>query len=145
MLDRLFALLQLLGRLLLELLELRLRELHEGLVVRCERIRGECLQRGAERSARLLERGHPAGVLGPQHEPGSRGADQETDDESDDHLGRRTLEMGSDGTRTDHQNAGPDEPESPSEPARRAYVRVAGKVKQKKRALCALSPERGCA
>ena len=53
---------------------LRLGELHEGLVVRRERIRGECLQRGAERGARLLERGHPAGVLGPQHDPGSRGA-----------------------------------------------------------------------
>src|SRR4029079_7628451 len=57
--------------------------------------------------------------------------------------GRRTLEIRSDGTRADHENAGPDEPESPSEPARRDYVRVAREVKQKKRALCALSAGRG--
>ena len=73
-------------------------------------------------AACLLERAHAARVLGPHHEPGCRDTDEETDDESDDHWGRRTLEIESDGTGTDHENAGPDEPESPSEPARRAYV-----------------------
>ena len=48
MLDRLLALLQLVGLAFLELLELRLGEFQEGLVVRRERVCGERLQRGAE-------------------------------------------------------------------------------------------------
>ena len=95
MLDRLLALLELLGRLLLELLELGLRELQEGLVVRRERVGRERLHRRLERAARLLER-RPSfdGVLGAQHKPGAAAPTHETDEESDDHLGRRTLERG---------------------------------------------------
>src|SRR6476469_182857 len=102
MLDRLLPLLQLLGRPLLQLLQLRLGEFHEGLVVRRKGVCGERLQGGAERRPGFFERAHATRVLSPQHEPGCCRADEETDDESDDHLGRRTLEIGSDNTRRDH-------------------------------------------
>src|SRR5262249_19327740 len=54
-----------------------------------------------------FERGHSAGVLSPQGQPGSRRADEETDDEPNDHLGRRTLEMGSDDARPDREKRRP--------------------------------------
>ena len=120
MLDRLLALLQLVGLAFLELLELGLGELQEGLVVRRERVCRERLQRGRASSAsssvltrlaywaRTTSQVAAAPTRRPMTSPTIIGAQNPRDSR-----------------RTDHENAGPDEPESPSEPARRAYVAAA--------------------
>ena len=76
MLDRLLPLVEILGRLLLDLLELGLRELEEGRVARGERVRGESLHRRLEGLAR---------VGGAQGKPGTCGTEEKTDEDADDH------------------------------------------------------------
>ena len=75
-LDRLLALVEILRRVLLQLLELGLREIEERLVARRERVGGERLHRRLERRAR---------IGGAQGEPGGRGAEEKTDEDADDH------------------------------------------------------------
>ena len=89
MLDRLLSLLEVLRRLLLQLLELGLRELEERLVARGERVGREGLHRRLERAARFVEDAQPRRVLRAQHEPGAGGAEDEADQDSgDDHRAR---------------------------------------------------------
>ncbi len=76
MLDRELALLEIGGRLLVQLLELGLRQLEEALVARRERV-------GRERLHRRLERGPWIGRA--QREPRCCGADDEADEDADDH------------------------------------------------------------
>ena len=76
---------------LLLLLELARGEVEERLVVPVQGLGRECAETRRE-----------LGVLAPEEEPGAACSEDQSDDESDDHLGRRTLEIGSDGTGTDH-------------------------------------------
>jgi len=75
-LDRLLALVEILRRLLLQLLELGLREIEERPVARRERVGGERLHRRLEGRAR---------IGGTQGEPGDCSAEEETDEDADDH------------------------------------------------------------
>jgi hypothetical protein len=117
-LHRLAALLEVVRRPLLELLELGLRKLEEGLVARRERIGGERLHRHRERVARVLERREPAAVVQARDRRGRGGADGETEDEGDQGHGPTNGRSAVGRCRCRKEKAGPDEPVSPSEPAR---------------------------
>jgi hypothetical protein len=88
-LDRLPALLEVGGRLLLQLLELRLRELEERPVARRERVGGQRLQRHLEGAPRVFEHAELRRVLRAREEPGARGADDDPcENGCDDHRAR---------------------------------------------------------
>ncbi len=85
MLDRLLALLEVGCRLLLQLLELRLRELEERAAGLRESVGGERLHRDLELAARLLDRDQAGRVLRAHDEIRRDGAEDEPYQESDDH------------------------------------------------------------
>ena len=88
MLDRLLALLQLVGLAFLELLELRLGKLQEGLVVRRERVCASAFSvepSDARASSSVLTR---LAYWARTTSQVAASTDEQTDDESDDHWGR---------------------------------------------------------
>ena len=84
MLDRLLALVEVVRRLRLELLELRLRKREEGLAARCECVGREGPHRPLEGAARVFEQAESRGVVRANGEPGAAGAEHEADQDSDD-------------------------------------------------------------
>jgi hypothetical protein len=85
-LDRLLALVEVVGRLLLQLLELRLREREERLAARGERVGRKGPHRPLEGASGVFEHPELRGVMRAHGEPGAGGAEHETDQDSgDDH------------------------------------------------------------
>src|SRR5262249_14974962 len=78
-------LLEILGCSLLQLLELGLRELEEGLVVRGQSVGGEGLHRVTERRPAGLQCGNLRRVVRAHREPRGTRAGNEPDEKSDDH------------------------------------------------------------